>query len=251
MRRRGLYSEAELNYAVSRIVENKERGISVSKETGIPYRTLMQRVRERKRGIVIEKKKRGSKPSLALNYEQELLAWMLEMQNSGTPVTRKEIIERANSLIKQLKPNATLGEGWYRRFIHRHPSLEVQTPGATLERGIAPLSESSSVAIIIRGYKKRAPKSQDVPKDGQRGVEVDQSILQQRDLEHRWQMERERLAIEKQTNERIEREAQLNERILLAKATEAELQLKVARAKAKQELERAGIPPSEIDALLQ
>ncbi|KAF0720539.1 Aste57867_258 [Aphanomyces stellatus] len=272
--RRGQYSDADLNHAVTRILEHKERGITVSQEAGIPYRTLMQRVRERKRGIVIEKKRRGSKPSLAFNYEQELLAWMMDMQTAGNPANRKEIIERANLLIKQLKPDATLGEGWYRRFIHRHPSLEVQTPGAVLEHAavihdVPPTATgvpNQHMPIIIRGYKKRAPKTptlssavQDISDDVEcdpSSTEVpvhgdeDQELLKRQDMEHRWQMERERLAMEKQVNERVAREAELKQRILEAQADEAELQLKVARAKARQELEKAGLPPHEIEAIL-
>ncbi|RHY11355.1 hypothetical protein DYB37_002835 [Aphanomyces astaci] len=273
--RRGQYTEAELVQAVSRVADDKERGINVSQTSGIPYRTLMQRVRERKRGILPEKKRRGSKPSLTLKYEHDLLAWMLGMQTAGNPVGRKEIIERANDLIKQLKPDATLGEGWYRRFINRHPSLEVQPPPVAeqptqpnLKTGLGevPSSSAPSMPIVIRGYKKRTSKATVVADESSSmqllpfdhtsvrfpppPVDIPDAFRRQ-DLQHRWDMERERLLIDKQTHERAQREALLNERILLAKATEAELQLKVAKAKAKHELEQAGLSPAEIDEMLQ
>ncbi|CAK4085918.1 unnamed protein product [Aphanomyces euteiches] len=88
-------------------------------------------------------------------------------------------------------------------------------------------------------------------------IDKDERELRRRDMEHRWDMERRRMALEEQKNARVdqklarqEEEAQINRRILLAKAQEAELQLKVAQAKARQELLQAGMSHDEIDVVL-
>ncbi|KAF0720543.1 Aste57867_262 [Aphanomyces stellatus] len=87
--------------------------------------------------------------------------------------------------------------------------------------------------------------------------EKEEKELRRRDMEHRWDMERRRMALEEQKNARIDQklarqedEAQINRRILMAKAQEAELQLKVAQAKARQELLQAGMTHDEIDVVL-
>ncbi|RHY18451.1 hypothetical protein DYB30_010347 [Aphanomyces astaci] len=81
-------------------------------------------------------------------------------------------------------------------------------------------------------------------------VDKEDKELLRRDMEHRWDMERRRMALEEHKNARIdqklarqEEEAQIHRRLLLAKAQEAELQLKVAYAKARHELLQAGMTP--------
>ncbi|CAK4082744.1 unnamed protein product [Aphanomyces euteiches] len=64
------------------------------------------------------------------------------------------------------------------------------------------------------------------------------------------EIERVRLEIKRRKEERLAKEAQVNYRILVAKAQEAELALKVARAKARQELLNAGISLGEVEHIL-
>ncbi|KAF0689826.1 Aste57867_18738 [Aphanomyces stellatus] len=63
-------------------------------------------------------------------------------------------------------------------------------------------------------------------------------------------IERARLEIKRRKEERLEKESQVNYRILVAKAQEAELALKVARAKARQELINAGISLEEAEHIV-
>ncbi|ETV98171.1 hypothetical protein H310_08900 [Aphanomyces invadans] len=119
-------------------------------------------------------------------------------------------------------------------------------------------------AKVFRSYGKGEKKSTKyTTKGGSNGSSTlgisdkeDKELLR-RDMEHRWDMERRRMALEEQKNARIdqklarqEEEAQINRRLLLAKAQEAELQLKVAQAKARHELLQAGMTPEDVDAVL-
>ena len=52
------YTPSELERAVDMVITEGKTGRTVSDLTHIPYRTLMGRVREKKRGILVEKKKR-------------------------------------------------------------------------------------------------------------------------------------------------------------------------------------------------
>ncbi|CAK4773249.1 hypothetical protein LEN26_001287 [Aphanomyces euteiches] len=69
-------------------------------------------------------------------------------------------------------------------------------------------------------------------------------------MEFRREIEKQRFFIELQQHDRLEKEAAANQRILDAKAKEAELHLRVAKLKAKQELIDAGVAPEEIEKAL-
>ncbi|KAF0696042.1 Aste57867_13181 [Aphanomyces stellatus] len=82
-------------------------------------------------------------------------------------------------------------------------------------------------------------------------MQFERERQQMKDMELRREMEKQRYFIELQQHDRQEKEAVANQRVLDAKAKEAELSLKVAKLKAKQELINAGVPIHEIDRALE
>ncbi|KAG6951906.1 hypothetical protein JG688_00013528 [Phytophthora aleatoria] len=91
-------------------------------------RTIRRRVLRVQRGEV--DKRRGPRPLLEGGPEQNLVAWILDMQSRGTKVTKNDILARANEHYRALTGNTgeRLKDGWLRRFKERHPVLSGRAP---------------------------------------------------------------------------------------------------------------------------
>lgn len=96
-------------------------------------RTVRRRVLRVQRGEV--DRRRGPRPLLEGEPEQELVAWILDMQSRCTKVTKKDILTRANEQYRVLTGGEAgenrLKEGWLRRFKERHPVLSGRAPART------------------------------------------------------------------------------------------------------------------------
>jgi hypothetical protein len=129
--KRKQYSDAALAGAVERVVLGGERCTAVGRELHIPYRTLLKYVARRRRGDPSVAKRRGPPPALTQAGERQLLGWMRELQAAGLPVRRRELLVKANEVLKTLNgPEAEMSTGWYGRFRDRHP--EISGPGAAM-----------------------------------------------------------------------------------------------------------------------
>ncbi|KAG6616297.1 uncharacterized protein IUM83_03606 [Phytophthora cinnamomi] len=98
-------------------------------------RTIRRRVLRVQRGEV--DRRRGPRPLLEGEPEQELVAWILDMQSRGTRVTKKDILARANEQYRALTGETTedkLKEGWLRRFKERHPVLSGRAPAKVQQK---------------------------------------------------------------------------------------------------------------------
>ncbi|KAG6618686.1 uncharacterized protein IUM83_01598 [Phytophthora cinnamomi] len=127
-KQRKQYSDADLARAVERVVGGGERAVVVSPELNVPYRTLLKYAARRRRGESLVTKRRGPKPALSADGERQLLRWMRELQAAGLPVRRRELLLKANEVLRSLSgPDAEISSGWYTRFRSRHP--EVSGPG--------------------------------------------------------------------------------------------------------------------------
>ncbi|RLN31641.1 hypothetical protein BBJ28_00026272 [Nothophytophthora sp. Chile5] len=120
-RLRGGYTNGELNAAVQKI-RSGEAGKLVSKKTKIPYRTLMKWVAEAKKGIIRSPGRRGPAPLLPSEAEENLCEWVIGRQLVGKPAKRQEVIDKACE-ISSLLFDKDVGDGWYKRFLERHPTL--------------------------------------------------------------------------------------------------------------------------------
>ncbi|KAF0716023.1 hypothetical protein AaE_011206, partial [Aphanomyces astaci] len=120
--RRGRYSLEELQQAVQHVVDG-ENGRTVSKQSRIPYSTLMKAVLRDKAGIITQAKRRGPPTALPKSCEDDIVAWVCGMQHEGHPVDRHTIMVKATQVYRRLVPHATLSDGWYQRFMARHSQL--------------------------------------------------------------------------------------------------------------------------------
>ncbi|GMF24093.1 unnamed protein product [Phytophthora fragariaefolia] len=118
------YSDDELEAAVQAVLAGS-RMTTVRDDTGIPYNTLKKYVSDARKGVKREKKRPGPKPLLPKEAEENLREWVLGRQHTGHPVVRQELLEKAQQ-IAHLVSGLTVGEGWLRRFMERHPSLALR-----------------------------------------------------------------------------------------------------------------------------
>jgi len=124
-KKRRQYADRELARSVERVVVGGEKAAAVSREANIPYRTLAKYVRRARAGESITRRRTGPPPMLTADGERRLLVWMRALQQQGLPVRRRELMDKANGLLREnaTAANEQLSAGWYKRFRQRHPEV--------------------------------------------------------------------------------------------------------------------------------
>ncbi|ETW01377.1 hypothetical protein H310_06927 [Aphanomyces invadans] len=64
----------------------------------IPYHTLKHYLNLHRRGITIKSSRMGPPPTLPLECEQNMVQWIVAMQKVGYPITRQDLLLKANGL---------------------------------------------------------------------------------------------------------------------------------------------------------
>ncbi|KAG6612314.1 uncharacterized protein IUM83_10538 [Phytophthora cinnamomi] len=165
--KRKRHDEELLAQCVARVLAG-ETATAVSKETDIPYTTLLNRVNWKKTGYEPASKRRQQQQqqqgqtvtpadgsdatsatyatasrqaaqSMAEVDEAEILLVMARMQRAGVRVRRRDVLTKANEM-KGLE-GAECGIQWFQRFRERHP--EVSGAGINLE-----LDESTVLQLL-------------------------------------------------------------------------------------------------------
>lgn len=120
------------------------RGMSISKAAeihGVPRTTLNDHVI----GKVLPGSKCGAPTVLSVSEEQDLVDFLIKSASVGCGRTRKEVIDIVSSMLsrRDQKPRSVTN-GWWAKFIKRHPVLSLRTP-ATLSVARANASTRESV----------------------------------------------------------------------------------------------------------
>ncbi|KAL3663895.1 hypothetical protein V7S43_011305 [Phytophthora oleae] len=127
------YNRKHMEAAVEMYLAGRSMGEVTERFPLLHQRTIRRRVLRVQRGEV--DKRRGPRPLLEGEPEQELVAWILEMQSQGTKVTKTDILARANEQYRALAgaeaDDNRLKEGWLRRFKERHPILSGKAPASS------------------------------------------------------------------------------------------------------------------------
>ncbi|RHY02901.1 hypothetical protein DYB25_011361 [Aphanomyces astaci] len=113
----------QIREAVQRVLSGESKA-AVVRSSQVKRTTLFKFLKATNNSEVIERKKSGRKPSLPNGVEQDLVSWIAAMQRAGCPVTRHDIMMKAQQIV-QLHSGITqnLGRGWYQRFSQRHQEL--------------------------------------------------------------------------------------------------------------------------------
>lgn len=132
--KRRLYSDETLKEAVNRVVEHGEKRCKVSAESNIPVRTLAKYIKKAKMGETIESSsavRRGTKPMFPKELEDDLVAWAIGMQRTGYPVSRKDLLLKANTMRNTIqrssRQHSPVSTGWLQRFLNRNPILTTRS----------------------------------------------------------------------------------------------------------------------------
>ena len=121
--KRKKYSEEALRNALAAV--NSGRTIrSVSITYGIPKTTLLYK----HKGKLPIGKNMGPPPVLSEDEEKKLVEWMIHVSDRGFPITKTQLINSVELLIKQLKKVTPFKDGrpgrhWYEGFVRRHPEI--------------------------------------------------------------------------------------------------------------------------------
>ncbi|KAH9112411.1 hypothetical protein LEN26_001600 [Aphanomyces euteiches] len=116
----GVSTTNRVNAAVNRALAG-ETCIAAARTTAVPYSTFTAHVRAAKAGRQLRAK--GRPQALSRLAENDLVAWIIGMQQQGFPVKRRDVIIKACKMGRKINPNFILGGGWYKRFRDRHPVL--------------------------------------------------------------------------------------------------------------------------------
>ncbi|OWY94480.1 Retroelement [Phytophthora megakarya] len=121
MVRRKPYADKDLDDAVDRVLAG-ELVSPVSKDTNIPRITLSDHVKRAQAGTRHQRQRPGPAPLLPDEAENSIFEWVVARQQVGHPVCRTTILRRASD-ISMLLYQKELTDGWYTRFMDRHPML--------------------------------------------------------------------------------------------------------------------------------
>ncbi|RLN96545.1 hypothetical protein BBJ28_00020166 [Nothophytophthora sp. Chile5] len=125
------YSKADVELALARVADGEKKA-DVAPTSPVPLRTLFRLVKRAGDTSYSGPSRRGPKPVVPEELENDLAEWMAAMQRCGVPVGRKEIIAKASAMLvvatacpfpTRNTTTRVLTGGWYRRFLQRHPSL--------------------------------------------------------------------------------------------------------------------------------
>ena len=143
---RGKYKSYDVE-SMKRAIEDVRKGMSIRQaaETyGVPKSTLGDRVS----GKVKEDCKPGPPPYLTCLEEEELASFLIRCAEIGFPRTRTQVLGLVQQIVTTRGLNKSVSNGWWERFIHRHPHVTLRTP-MSLTRSRAIASDSD---VIDRYY---------------------------------------------------------------------------------------------------
>ncbi|KAE9247911.1 hypothetical protein PF004_g4107 [Phytophthora fragariae] len=113
------YTQAALDSAVQEVLDGTPATV-VAEASKIPVTTIRKWVTNAKNGTT--RKRRGPKPLLPVEAEDAIQDWVIGRQIVRYHVGRSEILKKAQE-ISELVPGRAVTDGWYKRFMGRHPDL--------------------------------------------------------------------------------------------------------------------------------
>lgn len=110
-------------------VREGEPILCAAKMHGIPRSTLQDRVH----GRVVHGVKPSPKPYLAADEEEELSMFIVDVAKAGYGKTRRQIKNVMENVAteKGTLRSGKVSDGWFRRFMERHPKLSLRKGDAT------------------------------------------------------------------------------------------------------------------------
>ena len=121
--------------------------MSVSKASGM-YRIPQTTLNDHKLGKVKPGVKPGPPPLLSAAEEEDLVKFLLRSADIGYGHTRNEVLTIVSQLLAHKGVERAVTNGWWNKFLCRHPQLRTQTP-ATLSVSRARASTRECIKYIF------------------------------------------------------------------------------------------------------
>ncbi|KAG5895399.1 hypothetical protein JTB14_018753 [Gonioctena quinquepunctata] len=104
-----------------------------SKTFCVPKTTLLYK----STGVYPIERKIGPETVLSTEEKTLLVRWILHVGNVGFPVTKTQLLDSVEMLVKKLKrtnefTNGRPGRHWYEAFLRRHPEVSLRTSRASI-----------------------------------------------------------------------------------------------------------------------
>ena len=125
-----LWSRAQMDAAIKAVMSGSTVSINrAAKDHGIPPTTLKDRLS----GRVLDGTKPGRAPYLNNDEEAELEEYLTESVKVGYGKTRREVKAIVENVAthKGVLRGCKISDGWWRRFLQRHPNLSLRRGDAT------------------------------------------------------------------------------------------------------------------------
>lgn len=101
-----------------------------AKDHGVPPSTLKDRLA----GRVLHGSNPGPSPYLSAEEEAELESYLIQCAKIGYGKSRRQVIAIVRSVAEEkgvLRPSEHVRDGWWRRFIQRHPNVSLRAGDKT------------------------------------------------------------------------------------------------------------------------
>ena len=127
------YSSQDIEKAIQERLAGSKL-TDVCSRYGIPERTVRRKVKQCKeeKQSHIPPPRQGPQPILGVDNENDIKDWIIGMQKEGYPVSRQDILIKANNIYKQMcgitydiRSCRRLKMGWLNRFLNRYPCLSI------------------------------------------------------------------------------------------------------------------------------
>ena len=107
-------------------IEAKHSGLSYRRAAGmygIPTSTLFDHIT----GKVEVGARPGPKPYLTNEEEEEVASFLVQTAKIGYPHTKSQVLALVQQIVNSKRIEATVTNGWWERFVERHPQLSLRT----------------------------------------------------------------------------------------------------------------------------
>ena len=128
--RRKQWTNAQMEAAIKSVLTSTADSInSAAREHGVPTTTLKNRLS----GRVAHGTNPGPVPYLSSMEEEELVEYLSDANKVGYGKTRRQVkvIAQRVATEKGVLRSARISDGWWRRFLQRHPQLSLRSGDST------------------------------------------------------------------------------------------------------------------------
>lgn len=114
------------NIDLKKAIESVRGGSSVraaAKQFGVPVSTLFVKNKGKPQS------KQGKQPIMSADVEAKIADWIVYCAKKGDPKTKQEVIAVASEYLKrETGRQDSLSDGWFKKFMRRHPTITSRTP---------------------------------------------------------------------------------------------------------------------------